>query len=100
MARPRVTIDSKGILDVLKSAGVTAVVAAKTEQVADNVRSLGIMVDGIPGKYALPVETSMTTTDRAHGRVTLAHPSGMAVQAKHGALTKAALAADLEVVNE
>jgi hypothetical protein len=36
-------------------------------------------------------------TDRARAEVWLAHPSGLAVQAKHGLLTKAASEAGLEV---
>ncbi len=37
------------------------------------------------------------TTDRAAAAVTIAHPAGMAIQAKHGALTKAAAELGLEV---
>jgi hypothetical protein len=43
------------------------------------------------------VKVKLSTTDRAHAEVILAHPAGIAVQAKHGALTKAASQAGLEV---
>ena len=38
-----------------------------------------------------------TTTDRAVAIVAIAHPAGEAIQAKHGALTKAAAACGYEV---
>lgn len=37
------------------------------------------------------------TTDRAAAAISIAHPAGLAVQAKYGALTKAAAALGLEV---
>lgn len=70
------------------------------EAVAEAVRAQNIKVgdkDGGRHEYDLPVEVEMTTTDRAHAWVTLAHPSGQAVQAKHGALTKAAAQSGLDV---
>lgn len=97
MARGDVRLDHDGIASLLKSGAMQALVTEAAEKVADNVRSQGILVDGEPGEMPLPVETSVTTTDRAHASVTLAHPAGTATQAKHGALTKAASAAGLEV---
>lgn len=96
----RVRLNQKGVAEILKSAGMHRVVQEAVEAIAENVRDQGIKVgdrDGGPAEYDLPVKTSVTTTDRAHGVVTLAHPAGEAVQAKHGALTKAAAAAGLEV---
>lgn len=101
MARPpQIRLNSAGMQDVLKSPGVRRTIAAKTQQVADAVRSQGIKVGDVDGgsyEADMPVETDMVVTDRAHGRVTVAHAAGQAVQAKHGALTKAALEAGLEV---
>lgn len=97
MARGDVRLDHGGIAALLKSGAMQALVSLAAEKVAANVRSQGIMVEGEPGDVALPVEVSTTMTDRAHASVTLAHPAGKAVQAKHGALTKAASAAGLEV---
>lgn len=95
----RVRLDSQGLTAVAKSPGVTTFVAAATEAVAENVRGMNIDVEGVPGDIALPVTTMMVVTDRAHGIVALAHPSGESVQAKHGALTKAAAQAGLEVTS-
>jgi hypothetical protein len=61
------------------------------EAVKDNVERLGIWVEHEPGDIRLPVEVS------DDGSVTITHPSGLAVQSKHGALTKAAAEAALNV---
>jgi hypothetical protein len=96
----KVRLNSAGVAAILKSGGVAAVVKDAAETVAERVRDQGIKVgdrDGGRHEYDLPVTVSMVTTDRAHANVTLAHPSGDAVQAKHGALTKAAAEAGLDV---
>lgn len=97
MARPKVNLNHAGIASILQSPTMQRLIRAKTEQIADKVRNMNIDVDGDPGKYALPVTTDVSVTDRARGRVTLAHPAGEAVQAKHGALTKAAAQSGMDV---
>lgn len=100
MARNRVKLNSAGIAAVLTSTEMHRAVHAAADQVADNVRAMNISVgdrDGGPDEVDLPVEVTVTTTDRAKARVTLTHPAGQAVQAKHGALTKAAAQAGLDV---
>lgn len=100
MPAPRVKLNHGAIASFLKGGQVHAMVSAKTNEVAEQVKALGIQVgdkDGGAAEYDLPVETNVYTTDRAHGIVQIRHPSGIAVQAKHGALTKAAAAAGLEV---
>lgn len=95
-----VKLDHGGIAALLKSGAMQALVQGAAEEIAENVRSQGITVGasaGGTGDIPLPVTVSMTTTDRAHASVTLAHPAGTAVQAKHGALTKAASAAGVGV---
>jgi hypothetical protein len=95
-----IKFDHAGIGGFLKSAEMHRLIQSVTEEVASNVREQGITVgdrDGGSHEYALPVKSDVTTTDRAHGRVVLAHPAGIAVQAKRGALTKAASQAGLEV---
>lgn len=95
-----VKLDHAGIGGLLKSTEMHRAIQEVTEQVAKNVEALGITVgdrDGGSHEYALPVKSDVTTTDRAHGQVILAHPAGIAVQAKRGALTKAASQAGLEV---
>jgi len=99
MAR-NVKLDHRGIENLLQSAAMHRATQEAAEKVADNVRAMNIRVgdkDGGAHEYDMPVEVSMTTTDRAHAFVSIAHPSGEAVQAKHGALTKAAREAGLDV---
>lgn len=96
----RVRLDTNGVGVVLKSPGLRSAAKDAAERVADNVRAMGIGVgDRTGGKYEidLPVKVSAGTSDRARATVTLAHPAGQAVQAKHGALTKAAKQAGLDV---
>jgi hypothetical protein len=95
-----VRLNSVGVAAVLRSDAMHRAVEDAAEAVADNVRAQGITVgdkDGGSHEYALPVTVRMSTTDRAHANVTLAHPAGQAVQAKHGSLTKAAAQAGLDV---
>lgn len=62
-----------------------------------SIEAEGIEVDGVPGEYALPVRV-----DEKEGvmKVRLAHPAGLAVQAKHGSLTRAAAAEGLHVTGD
>ncbi len=92
-----VKLNSSGIANLLESPEMHRLVEKVADEIAYNVRGQGVRVEGIPGDIELPVKVSVTTTDRARATVVLAHPSGIAVQAKHGALTKAAAAAGLEV---
>lgn len=100
MAGAKVKLNHAGIAAKLKSSEMHALIETTTEAVAQNVRDQGITVGafkGGSGEIALPVEAKVVTTDRAHGSVFIHHPAGIAVQAKHGALTKAASAAGLQV---
>lgn len=100
MARGKVNLDSKGIRALLQSTAMHRATQDAAEAVADNARAMNIGVgdkDGGAHEIPMPVEVSMTTTDRAHAFVSIAHPAGQAVQAKHGALTKAAAQAGLDV---
>lgn len=92
-----IRLNPRGFDDVAKSRLVREAVTDAAERVADNVRAQGIWVDGIPGDIELPVKVVEQTTDRARAAVQIAHPSGLAVQAKHGALTKAAAQAGLDI---
>lgn len=99
MARGKVRLDSSGIRELLKSREVAQATEAAAEAVVANVKSMNIRVgdkDGGPHENDLPVTVRMVETDRAHAIVALAHPAGEAVQAKHGALTKAAAEAGLD----
>lgn len=95
-----VKLDHGGIGAMLRSTEMHRLIQDVTEQIAENVRDQGIKVgdrDGGSREYDLPVKSDVITTDRAHGSVTLAHPAGIAVQAKRGSLTKAASQAGLKV---
>lgn len=100
-----VKLNLRGLEEVAKSREVRAAVRDVAEKVAENVESQGIKVgdrDGGASEYPLPVKVYDDTTDgmrvnRAVSRVVLAHAAGLSVQAKHGALSKAASAAGLRL---
>ena len=94
-----ITLDKAGLAAIAKSAEVRQVVDDAANRIADEVRGQNIEVGAFKGggKIPLPVDVRKETTDRASAAVVLAHPAGIAVQAKHGALTKAASAVGLEV---
>ncbi len=102
MAR-RVKLNTRGVRDILQSTAMHRATQDAAEKVAANVRDQGIKVgdkDGGSHEKDMPVTVTMTTTDRAHAFVTIAHPSGLAVQAKHGSLTKAAGQSGLDVTEK
>jgi hypothetical protein len=88
----RFKLNLRGLEEVMKGGACAAAVRAEADAIAGRVEQ--VMVEGIPGDIQIPVEvrdsvTSNMFLNRAKSSVMLAHPSGMAVQAKHGALTKA-----------
>jgi hypothetical protein len=80
-------LDRGGIARWLKSADATKGVNRTAAKVSAETRAL----------TELPVTVRTYTTDRAAAAVAIAHPAGMAEQAKHGTLTRAAAAAGLQV---
>jgi hypothetical protein len=86
----RVHIRPGAFDEIAKSDGMKDALEEAGEAVKDNVDRMGIRVEHEPGDIALPVEVD-------EGFVSIAHPSGLFVQAKHGALTKAAAEAGLKV---
>ena len=102
MARGKVKLDLDGLEEVAKSSRVEAEIRDLAEKVAENVRRMGIRVQGVPGDIPLPVKVYVEDTknmrvNRARATVVLAHAAGAAVQGKHGALTRAASDAGLRV---
>lgn len=99
--RAKIKFDTRGLEEAAKSADMHRAIDALAERVASAARGQNQMVED--GKVALPVKvyTDKTTTDmrvnRARAYVSLAHPAGLAVQAKHGTLTKAAAQVGLKV---
>ncbi|MEU7843948.1 hypothetical protein AB0B39_23645 [Micromonospora sp. NPDC049114] len=84
----RVRLKGRGMRDLLRSEEVQAILGRKALAVAAEVEAAGIRVDGDPGRIALPVTVNVGAgLGRARATVTLDHPSGLAVEAKHGILT-------------
>lgn len=97
--RFNIKLDHAGIAEILKSSEMAAAVTEIAENIADNAR--GIMVEHVPGDIPLPVEVKTRVgPTRVEASVTLAHPSGLAVQAKHGVLTGGAAGAGHEVTGD
>ena len=81
-------LDRKGVREILLTQCGPAVNAAAAQAAA---RAKAAVDDDVP------VETSPYTTDRRAASVTIAHPTGMLLQASDGVLTRAAAAVGLEV---
>ena len=94
MARAKITLDHEGIGEVLNSPQVRMAVNALAHDVGETVKEI------IGSKYPVNVDTRMTVgmqQDRERADIAIVHPAGKALQAKHGALTRAAAAHGLEV---
>ena len=85
---PGVTIRYPGVAEILKDR-MRGPIDALARQIADRV-DVGTVTDA-------EVTVRSYTTDRAAAAVTIAHPAGLSMQAKHGSLTKAAASLGLEV---
>jgi hypothetical protein len=95
-----IKLDDAGLAAILKGAGARALVKKTAQEIASRVEAQDLTVGafrGGSGEIPLPVKVKTETTDRASASVVLAHPAGIAVQAKHGALTRAAAALGLTV---
>lgn len=93
-----VKLDHAGMERILKHT-MRKPVHEAAEKIAAELRKQGHMVGDFDSNADIPVPVTVTdyTTDRAITVVAIAHPAGAALQAKHGALTKAAAATGLEV---
>lgn len=101
MAGTRVRLDSRGVAEVMESAGMTAVTTQATERIAQAVRAQGRTTTS-EAQHShdreLPVSSDVRPASgagrirdhRRLGLVTLMHPAGLGMQAKHGVLTRAA----------
>lgn len=84
----RVKLHRRGMRELLRSEDVQQLLAGKAQGVAEQVEAAGIRVDGTPGRVPLPVAVEVGAGEgRARAVVVLDHPSGIAVEAKHGVLT-------------
>jgi uncharacterized protein with gpF-like domain len=82
-----VKIRYAGVSEILKER-MRGPIDALARQIADRVDV---------GSTGAEVIVRSYTTDRAAAAVSIAHPAGLAIQAKHGSLTKAAASLGLEV---
>ncbi len=87
-----VKLDHRGISQLLKSLEMREAVHSAAENAAAALRSDPSVV-----RNGVAVTVEDYTTDRAACSVSIAHPAGVAIQAKHGSVTKAARAAGLQV---
>lgn len=83
----KIELDYDGVGEILRSNEVRKAIMGHAEAIAADVES----------EFAVPTKVYPYTTDRAAASVVIAHPSGAALQAKHGALTRAAAREGLEV---
>jgi hypothetical protein len=93
MAGYKIVLDPEGLAEIL-----TKNMAAP---VADAAKAVAAAVDvGNVTEAEVSVRSGVTDDmriNRARGTVTIAHPAGLAMQAKHGTLTKAAASVGLTV---
>lgn len=87
--KPKFKLNRAGFREIL--AMQADATAAAGEQVADAVRAQ------VPADVRVDVEHKTDPEGRPVALVTIAHPSGLARQAKDGVLTRAAAAAGLDV---
>lgn len=108
MARVRVRLDSAGIAAVMQGPGMTAATRAATERIAATARAQMRQTtseaqqstgDELPIDAATrPVTRSRRIRDARHlGLITITHPAGLGMEAKHGVLSRAAAAAGFRV---
>lgn len=91
----RVHLNHAALQKKLEGPGADRARKQLAETIADNVRRQGITVGSIDAGDSTETELPVIVSDA--GNVVVAHPAGVAVEAKYGALVKAAAAAGLEV---
>lgn len=84
----QIKLNRKGIQEILK-VRMRKPIDELADRIAANV-DVGSVSDA-------PVQVRSYTTDRAAASVTIAHAAGIAIEAKHGALRKAAASQGFEV---
>lgn len=84
MPSVRFDLDYGGIVDLLTSDGVAAMLRDKADAVANAARSRGVLVDGHPGDVPMPVQVvDASSSSRARMLVVADHASALAVESKH-----------------
>lgn len=92
MARPQIRLDIGGMREMRNSPGVRALLESLGDRVAAAAEaSPEVQRNGME----VWASRSRRGPNRASAIVTIAHPGGLAVQAKHGTLTRAVAQAGL-----
>jgi len=79
-----IELNRSGIKALLASSEVQAMLEGKAAAVVNAAKGRGILVGGDPGDTPLPVEAiSEASGARAKAMVSINHPAGIAVEAKH-----------------
>ena len=99
MPVPLVHIRDSAIGEIAKSPSIMSAVKDLAGVVAANVGAQGFTASSGAAQSGAPITAVVSTgvTDRDRATVTIQHPAGLAMQAKHGVLTRAASMAGLEV---
>jgi hypothetical protein len=94
----KVVINRAGLERAMKSPEAAAAARRRAEDAAEVIRGMGIEVGASDGGGRIPLPVEVVDDPSIEGvALVLAHPSGEAVQAKYGALTKAAAQVGLTV---
>jgi len=83
-------LDSKGIAEILNSDEIAQAVNAAANAIAGNVSTGHPEIDAT-------VTVRAYTTDRRAAAVSIAHPAGLALEAKRGVLNRAASSVGLTI---
>lgn len=96
-----IRFDPASLGAVLKGSQMQDAVRHVAEAIAANVDAQGLVAQSGVGNVGPEIKGTVrvSVSDRARATVTIAHPAGIAMQAKHGVLTRAANAAGFEVTD-
>ena len=99
MTRLNFKLNRLGVAELAKGAEMRRVMHETAQAVAGNVDSQGLQAQSADdnGDTAIRGTVFDEITDRARSSVTIEHPAALAMEAKHGVLTKAVGQAGLEV---
>jgi hypothetical protein len=93
----KVHLDYAVLERIAKGPGADRAVKDLAEGIAQKVRDQNIPVGDVDDSNGMSTTISLPVIVSDAGNVIIAHPAGIAVQAKYGALTKGAAAVGVEV---
>lgn len=86
MPRIRIQVNYEGIRELLRSPEIEQDLGRRIERVKASAESSGVKVDGEP--VPIVTDTSVGSV-RARAYARIDHPASMAIEARHGVLTRA-----------